>query len=201
MNNECFESGSDRTHQFWLEKYNLTHFAETTVLDLGCRTGALCKYAKSKGAKKCVAVDIVKPNEIWPVDIDFLSLDLNSSEWTQHLPETKFDFIFAFDILEHLDAPYLFLLNCSKVLSQSGYLVVSTPNISSWERLISPRGWSGATDPQHKTLFAPYSLEFLLQKVGLYSVILKAPIRKLGPLSDIFNLGGQIFSVSKLNQG
>ena len=56
----------------------------------------------------------------------------------------------------------------------------------------------GSQDPQHKTLFHRYSLQFLLAKAGFESVSIQAPMRLLkflGPIQP--QIGGQIFCVAK----
>jgi hypothetical protein len=94
-----------------------------------------------------------------------------------------------------------FLVTCGKLLEPEGLLVLTTVNVDSWERLIRPGEWSGATDAQHKILFTKYSLAFLLARTGFSVNVMAAPIRKiefLGALQPGF--GGQLFCVCKLRK-
>ena len=190
---------SDLNHLTWLSDVGIEGFKGDRLLDLGCGSGYLCELAMAEGAHSAVGVDLVKPNgfDEEQAKWKFANLDLNSNRWHEDLPQ-KFSLILAFDILEHLDSPYDFLKSCQELLDADGQLMLTTPNVSSWERYAKPGGWSGVRDPQHKYLFNKYSLGFLLRKVGLTPGIVKAPIRKLSFLGPLMpSLGGQLVCLSK----
>ncbi len=195
---------SDMDHLRWLMQYRVIDegsWRGKAVLDLGCGSGYICAEAAQLGANHVVGVDILKPeNEAksWT----FLSVDLESSSWHNSIPQPLssegFDLICAFDILEHLSSPVYFLQNCTKLLKQGGSIVLTTPNTSSWERFLRPRSWSGSRDPQHKVLFNTYSLQFLLERLGLTSEVMRAPVRKLEMLRIKHpQIGAQIFCQAK----
>lgn len=188
---------SDTDHLKWLGYLGDDFWVGKNVLDVGCGSGYLCKRALEKGAVHSSGIDILNPpgysdSEKW----EFLNLDLDS-EWADGFNKSKvnqFDVVLAFDIIEHLSSPYSFLRSCHSMMSKEGVLVLTTPNIGSWERLVKPENWSGCIDPQHKTLFNLYSLKFMLGRVGFDVVNSKAPIRSLGALNKILPpLGGQLF--------
>jgi len=190
---------SDLDHLQWLKDLGCDSFQNVSVLDVGCGTGFVCHEAMRQGARRAVGLDIVEPagltsNSNWK----FINGDLNSDVWTSGVGEGKFDLILAFDILEHLDSPYRFLKTLRECMDTSGKLVLTTPNLTSWERYAKPTSWSGVQDDQHKTLFSRYSLRFLLSKVGFDCVVLKAPLRSLGGLGPLVpQIGGQIVCVAK----
>ncbi len=193
--------GSDLDHIAWLGRLAAFSFEGKRVLDLGCGSGYLCQTAMIKGAHYALGIDIEEPpelNEDSQTNWQFEKIDLEKSDWQADLKnsskQTAFDTILAFDIIEHLNSPWHFLTNCHKLLSEQGILILTTPNTNSWERLLKPLNWSGATDPQHKTLFNRYSLDFLLSKAGFTTAHQEAPIRKLKSLASVFpQWGGQIF--------
>lgn len=189
---------SDLDHLKWLDRLGIRNFAGLSVLDLGCGSGFLCEKLKSGGAHRVVGVDLVKPSNASSTDWEFLSADLDQSDWSCVLSQEPFDLIFAFDIIEHLQSPYLFLQNCLRLLSAEGQVVLTTPNVNSWERLSKPKTWSGARDEQHKTLFNRYSLSFVLERAGFELQQLSAPMRSLsflGPLQP--HIGGQILALAR----
>ena len=112
------------------------------VLDLGCGSGYICEKATTNKANAVVGIDIVRPaifENIEKQSWDFLNINLDQVNWQNKLSNYgKFSLILAFDIIEHLYSPYLFLDSCKKILSKEGVLVVTTPNLMSWERYAWP---------------------------------------------------------------
>jgi 2-polyprenyl-3-methyl-5-hydroxy-6-metoxy-1,4-benzoquinol methylase len=189
---------SDLDHLSWIEFANLGSFANKRILDLGCGSGFLCQKLIDEGASKAVGIDIVKPDLPESPSWQFLQQNLDDSGWHALIAE-KFDLIFAFDIVEHLDSPFRFLKSCHQVLSEGGHLILTTPNLMSWERYYKPMDWSGAKDPQHKTLFTKYSLDFLLKRVGFSLSNIRAPMRSLSFLGKLQpQIGGQIFCIARV---
>jgi len=186
---------SDLVHLRWLSDAGLRHFGGKKILDLGCGSGHLCALAASERAATVVGIDLVEPaaKASW----QFLKMDLDSPSWSDQLAFTgPFDLILAFDIIEHMASPFQFLRGCRKILNPAGTLVVTTPNLTSWERWVKPDSWSGVTDPQHKILFSRYSLRFLAGKVDLSPRIIKAPMKSLAWMGALQpHIGGQIFCI------
>jgi 2-polyprenyl-3-methyl-5-hydroxy-6-metoxy-1,4-benzoquinol methylase len=180
--------GSDLDHIDWLRSLGFASFAGLSFLDLGCGSGFVCQHASRDGAKHSFGVDIeaCANDRSW----QFLQRNLEDAHWYDGLPLDSFDLIVAFDILEHLSSPWTFLSQVKNLLRPGASLVLSTPNTHSWERYLRPDAWSGASDPQHKTLFSVYSLNFLTQRAGFVTKSIAAPIRSC-PWIPIA-LGGQI---------
>jgi 2-polyprenyl-3-methyl-5-hydroxy-6-metoxy-1,4-benzoquinol methylase len=194
---------SDLDHLNWLNTKVTRSWQSYRVVDLGCGSGYLCEWLKSQGGSDVVGIDLETPptfsrDSQWKfgqVDLDNLwDIDVRNM-----LDGHRADYILAFDIIEHLNSPWNFLIRCRNLLKPGGTLVLTTPNINSWERFLNPTNWSGAKDSQHKILFAKYSLSFVLTKAGFTVETLEAPLRSAKRLSSFVpNIGGQIFSVSKL---
>lgn len=192
---------SDEVHLQWLKNFGVSSFAGLRVLDLGCGSGYISQLAQLDGAKVSVGVDIEKPKEGLREDqsFQFVEANLDREDWYQAFPEREFDMILAFDIIEHLRSPVAFLEQCRSLLSREGSLYLTTPNTQSLERLLKPRTWSGAFDPQHRILFSKYSLDFLLYKTGLKTLQLRAPMRSLRWLPRWLEpaIGGQLLAQAR----
>lgn len=194
---------SDLDHINWLHNVGINSFSGHKILDLGCGSGYLCETAMREGASSAFGIDVSIPKNSKSsqeqYNWQFLNLNLDGANWEQQLPKAdKFSLILAFDIIEHLSSPFGFLDACRKIISENGQIVLTTPNLISWERYAKPSNWSGVNDPQHKTLFSRYSLEFLLNRAGYSTVNTKAPMRILSFLGAMQpNLGGQILCVAR----
>ena len=194
---------SDLDHVAWLNYTGVTSFSGHKILDLGCGSGYLCERAVSQQAVSAVGIDIVSPKMSKgmkePSSWRFLQLNLDDPTWpTQLSSRDNFSIILAFDIIEHLKSPYSFLTSCRQLIADKGQLIITTPNLMSWERYAKPSCWSGVRDPQHKILFNRYSLKFLLNRTGYLRVHIKAPMRKLSFLGAMQpNLGGQMLCVAE----
>jgi SAM-dependent methyltransferase len=72
----------------------------------------------------------------------------------------KFDCITAFEVIEHLENPGLFLNNINSLLNDKGLLIISCPN----NKML----WRVHVDypPHHLSRFSPQSLNQILEKSG-----------------------------------
>ncbi|MCP4291020.1 MAG: class I SAM-dependent methyltransferase [bacterium] len=198
------QNPSDLVHLSWLRSLGINEVKDLKILDLGCGSGYLCNKFMVDGARYVVGADIDRPVDFCfeGEALHFLPLDFNSSDWVmamgRSLELNKFDLVLAFDIVEHLNAPSVFLKNINQLLEENGRLVLTTPNTNSWECFLFPDSWSGAKDPDHLTLFNAYSLRFILERTGFELEKMQAPINKLGPLAPLVpNWGGQLLSLSR----
>lgn len=194
---------ADLTHMEWLKAAQVVRFDGLKTLDLGCGSGFLSAEQVARGASRAVGIDIECPPAAADQRISFLNLNLDDQKWPRSLSDStgvsNFDLITAFDIIEHLASPWDFLQSCRQLANPKTHLILTTPNILSWERYLRPDSWSGCTDPQHKILFSRYSLRFLLGKSGWNVISMKAPVRKLKWLQKLApDIGGQIFVMAKL---
>lgn len=193
---------SDRDHLWWLERTKISLNLKVHV-DLGCGAGALGCALVQRGIETSVGVDVVDSGGSKNSNgrFKFLNLDLNRSDWPSFIGEAvggaKANLVTAFDFLEHVDSPWTTLGSIAQILSPGGRLVLTTPNVMSWERVLRPTRWSGAQDPQHKILLQPYSLRFLLERAGFELELLRSPLRKLGPIGWNLPIGGQMIAVAR----
>lgn len=191
----------DIDHLAWLKRYHPVAWKGRRVLDLGCGSGYLCAHARTSGAVEAVGVDLKDP-DVSPAAKGwrFERFDLDGEGWGKRVAAGgRFDYVFAFDILEHVASPVRFLVELKDALGAQGKLVLTTPNTSSWERVMRGDQWSGATDASHRVLFTPYSLRFLLERSGFKPLKLVSPMRKLeflGPLTP--QVGAQIFCAAEV---
>lgn len=102
----------------------------STVLDLGCGTGALGRYSRNAAG---ITLDGVTLSEheaalARPFYRTVLVLNLDGTELSQHFAVSSYDFIVCADILEHLAHPEHLLKQLDPLLCGGGRLLVSVPN-------------------------------------------------------------------------
>lgn len=96
------------------------------VLEVGCTIGAFCKLLSQRGFE-VVGTDISKfiINKASKLQkkVKFKILDIEKDIKINE----KYDYIFALEVLEHLNNPEKALLNMRTILKNNGVLVFSTP--------------------------------------------------------------------------
>lgn len=101
------------------------------ILILGSGAGAFDQRLFDYGFKNITSIDISKINYLASCkdDIDFIEKDLNKNFYQDF--DFKFDLIVAIEIIEHLESPANFLENISKLILDSGNILITTPNVDS----------------------------------------------------------------------
>jgi len=174
------------------------------VLDIGCAFGYFLKLCDQLGC-------------------DTYGLDISDYAISQARRETKatlyvhdankglsmfcdntFGLIVLFDVIEHLDSPYLLLKETRRVLRRDGKLVITTPNLTALGRFLKKilgkeHSWYGYIDKTHKNLFTPSSLRLLSEKAGFGIMRLETPFhplpRIMQKIANKTKLGGQIWLI------
>jgi 2-polyprenyl-3-methyl-5-hydroxy-6-metoxy-1,4-benzoquinol methylase len=113
----------------------------------------------------------------------------------------SFDCVTAFDVIEHLDSPQLFLNECRRILKTGGKLVITTPNLAAIARSFLKDKWYGFSDNTHKYFFTPKTLSILFIEAGFIVKRLEAPFHPLPKLIQLvvnrLGIGGQIWIVGE----
>ncbi len=113
---------------WWLEKLLGSGHK---VLDLGCSTGEFAERVQVKG-NKVTGVDILPAEDVSSALEAYHQIDLNQqNDALQDIKvEHGFDRIIMGDILEHLAHPEHLLKESRQLLSKSGRVLVSLPNVA-----------------------------------------------------------------------
>lgn len=102
------------------------------------RKSIVLDIAAGEGASSCklynlgfdvTSWDINKENFKLQGKISFERCDLNKTITM----ETKFDYICAIEIVEHIEKPYKLIRDCYSLLEENGELIISTPNITNYK--------------------------------------------------------------------
>lgn len=119
----------DGWYRFVKRYVDLRESKDKKVLELGCAIGAFSRILYERGFD-VTATDISdfvlrEATHITP-GVKFRKLDIEKSLKIQE----KFDYIFAFEVLEHLKDPEKALKNIKSLLRPEGVFIFSTPFVS-----------------------------------------------------------------------
>ncbi len=112
------------------------------VLDVGCNTGELLDYAKSRGCITSGVEYSVNSRKILDCKGHLAYSSLDEADET-------YDIITSFDLIEHLyDVPYFFKA-CKEKLSDNGLIVILTGDIRSLTARLCQAKWWYLKYPEH----------------------------------------------------
>jgi 2-polyprenyl-3-methyl-5-hydroxy-6-metoxy-1,4-benzoquinol methylase len=182
------------------------------VADLAAGEGAFTKMLLSAGYT-VVAVDC--DDRSWKVaGAPLVVKDLDSAFGNELAAEQeRFDAVVAIEIIEHLENPFRFVRECSKLLKPNGLLMLTTPNVESvYSRLVflytgrlHSFGEYETVRPAHITPLFRWKLKMMLDEAGfeiveegfLPVVHLPAASLKIRLTKKIANLIDPLFKGSK----
>jgi 2-polyprenyl-3-methyl-5-hydroxy-6-metoxy-1,4-benzoquinol methylase len=133
-----------------------------SVLDVGCATGALLAFLRSRGWR-VTGVEI-SPCAVYAqkergLDVRDIPLEENNFQ------KESFDAVLASHLVEHLNDPRSFFTEAYRILKKDGYIFITTPNISGFQaRLFGGRWRSAIFD--HLFLFSKRTLLKMLKICG-----------------------------------
>jgi len=141
---------------------------DISFLDVGCFDGLLLQKIKEKTKWKLTGIE---PNGVAVKSALEKGLNVYNGSAEDPLEnisaETKFDIIFLGQTIEHLQTPLQTVKLLSNLLKPGGELIISTPNINSFQINLFGPTWSHWHPPYHRFLFSSFSLQLLGEKAGL----------------------------------
>jgi len=158
------------THHEVVRLFRERYPKHTRVLDLGAGTGAFVQRLCDAGYRDVLAADI--DAERYQASVPFLRVDLNR-DFAPAFP-SLFDVVTAIEVVEHLENVANFFRQVSRVLTERGELVLTTPNIESLPGRLrflasgSLRMFDGSMDPTHITPLNSYLLRQHAREGGFH---------------------------------
>lgn len=171
-----------------------------TVLEIGCANGVYLDALKQQGWKT--------------TGIEFSSAAANKARQAGHNvftgsvfdvpdPDTEYDLIVAWMVLEHLHEPVEFLRRIRAWLKPGGYLVFSVPDINAKEFNIFKSRLYSLQVPAHLYHYTPRTLQTVLERSGWEIKKInwhKNPANLLRSIGYITNDAGWLRITSYMNE-
>jgi 2-polyprenyl-3-methyl-5-hydroxy-6-metoxy-1,4-benzoquinol methylase len=161
----------DQQPEFEMRLSELKAFVHATnpnLLDIGCAAGLFLSLADKRGFRgeglelNELYIDYIKTHRVVTVHQKLLE--------EMQYPDSSFDVVTLWDVLEHLPKPVETLQEINRILTRGGVLALTTINHAcANERLLKER-WRYYMPPDHLCSFTPALLKRILHKSGFATV-------------------------------
>ncbi len=134
------------------------------LLDVGCGAGSFLVEAQRNGFE-------VVGQEVSPFFIDYCRREHGLTIFDDEIEDLDlvagtFDFVTAFDVIEHHPNPRLLLREMHRLLRPGGIIVISTHDIGNWFARLYGSQWRFIDPIAHLTYFTRNSLTSMMKSSG-----------------------------------
>jgi len=152
------------TYLLGMLKHNEDVIKGKRLLDVGCGGGFLVQSANEMGFKAS-GIDANAGMVRWASE---RGIPVEQGDIQQKISKaSKYDVIVLSAVLEHLSDPSGLLIDCKKLLSPGGVILVSQASYDGLLPRIFPWGWYGWQPQEHYWHFTPNSFSKLAMSCGL----------------------------------
>lgn len=140
------------------------------ILDIGCATGRFLYEFKQRGWETA-GVEICSNAAEYgnkQRNVNIKNCTLEKAAFT----DKYFSVIHASHLIEHLNDPLSFLSEVYRILSDEGYFIVVTPNIKSFQGILTGYRWRSAI-ADHLFLYSVDTLKNICNKAGFTMITRK----------------------------
>jgi 2-polyprenyl-3-methyl-5-hydroxy-6-metoxy-1,4-benzoquinol methylase len=135
-----------------------------SLLDVGSGTGAFANEMKQAGWQ----VTALEPDEdARKVGQDLYSIDLTDISQFYQLPESSYDAITMWHVLEHVHDLQGYMAKLKSLLKEKGKLFIAVPNYTAKDAMVYKEHWAAYDVPRHLYHFSPRSMKVLVEQHGL----------------------------------
>jgi SAM-dependent methyltransferase len=140
--------------------FNILH--NKKILDYGCANGFFLDCCFTNGCRK---------RDLCGYDIADDLLNIVRSKRYNILAKERdyFDFVFLWDVIEHIPDPHRFLKTLKSLLNRNGSIIVQTPRVGILSEMLK-ENWEHFLPLEHLVLYTRESLLFLFRKFGFHPI-------------------------------
>jgi 2-polyprenyl-3-methyl-5-hydroxy-6-metoxy-1,4-benzoquinol methylase len=138
------------------------------ILDIGGGTGKLASLARLAVNGEGTKTYVVDLDEEARFEAEKDGHVFSCSTFENWESREKMDLILAYNILEHVPDPRLFLRKMSEILSQDGRIILQTPNYKALDaKIFRKLYWGGLHTPRHFYVYSKNSLTAEIERAHL----------------------------------
>jgi 2-polyprenyl-3-methyl-5-hydroxy-6-metoxy-1,4-benzoquinol methylase len=141
----------------------------SSILDIGCGNGQFLEMLNSIGTHHIFGTEMEGSSGKRASKINNINLHIGDL-LDAPFKENQFDCITLFHVFEHLQEPELYLNKIESLLKPDGHLIMSFPNIDSWQARFFRGKWLHLDPPRHLFFFKPKTFKTLIKKRG-YAIV------------------------------
>ncbi len=137
----------------------------SSILDIGCGNGDFLNYISKMGNYQLYGIErdeIASKRAALKTNIHLQSTALSETDFGENF----FDIITLIHVFEHLWSPEQTLSIISNILKPGGILIITIPNIGSWQAKLFKGNWLHLDPPRHLLFFEPNDLIRIMQEKG-----------------------------------
>lgn len=169
------------TLRFGAPDWTIAPFGNGRFLDVGCGAGGVLQRMSAHGWK-CAGIDL-SADAVRAARRAAPDAAVEQATLETYRPHGTFAAISLQHVLEHLPRPLSSLTRCRELLEPDGCLLVSVPNIESFEARAFRSRWIGLDIPRHLTHFSRTTLTELIRRAG-FDVVRVRPAMFASSLSE-----------------
>jgi len=132
------------------------------ILDLGCGTGDTLVLLKKLGWET-YGIDMDKNALFMGKRKGLKNLRLGTYQALSKYPDSFFDAIRLYHVIEHIDDPVKCVRLIKRKLKKNGELIIGTPNADSLLSFLFKKDWYNLDSPRHLFIFSPKTLKRLIK--------------------------------------
>lgn len=148
--------------------------ADATLLEVGAAYGLFCEELSKLGVYRRVIG--IEPTPDLAAQCRARGIEVIELPYEKVVPGVPVDVIAAFEVIEHLYEPEMFMRWAMKALRPGGYVLITCPNCRGFDTLLLGEK-ADAVDHEHLNLFHPGSLRLLAQRAGFAEITVETPGR------------------------
>jgi len=138
-----------------------------TILDYGCANGVFLDLLNSNGCKK---------NDLYGFDISnnmINQVEKKGYSTQKFLKSNYFDYIFLWDVIEHIIEPHKIIVSIKLSLKPRGAVIIQTPCIGLLSNIFADK-WEHLLPIEHVVLFSQSSLHNFMNNHGFREIVSKS---------------------------
>jgi 2-polyprenyl-3-methyl-5-hydroxy-6-metoxy-1,4-benzoquinol methylase len=166
-NQQSWIARLDHSYGYWKRArlVNAAYPQGGRILDVGCASGDFLHMMDRMDHWQVHGVEVSA--EASGYGRDCYGLEICTGELADaHHPDSYFDVITIWDVLEHVHDPTGTLSEMHRILKPNGLAIIRVPNLSTWDARLFGRYWVGLDAPRHLYVLSAKTLTALLHKTG-----------------------------------